>query len=715
MKKYTIFVLLVIFALISVKSQEIDTTNPYLYLGIYGGINDNIHKADFSELPGVPNCCPSFETGTGIGYNIGGLLRVPVDLNQSVSIRIGYMTLNGLLKEDEMIGNTEIRNTQPPYETSDIVKAYSEHSVNGYFGLLTFEPTYNWQFWDNFRISAGLLFGYLGSATFSQKEQLISPNNVVFKDTETRIRNQFDNVTLQDKNSFQFYGKVSFAYAFKFGKNMNLAPEIGYMLPFTNVYSSKWKVTPINLTLALEYPLTHSMTKDTIQRTEFIRDTTTLQRFGIDKEQINLLSKTSKVELTEEQNEYIAKTIITENYQRIIPKKANLQGDLKIVGVDNNGNLQENPTLVIEEIEVSESFPLLPYVFFKENSSDLSQTAMILKSNADNKEFVYKELPWETLDIYANLLNIIKYRLEKDKNATIKITGTNNNLNLEANNLELSKARAESLKNYLIENLKIPANRIDVAYRNLPAQPSNPTIADGIQENQRDEISSNSFSVLAPVELSQIEKVANPPVVEITPNIKSDVPFKNGEISISQNGKVIRKFAVHNSNEVAKWVVAEEPIPQLETPIEIKFQGKDTLGNEIDLSKNINIAQKTIKKKREEIKNDTIFQRYSLIVFDFDKSELTANHKIILDDIKAKIRPNSIVSIYGYADRTGTSQYNKDLASRRIDEVVKYLKIKPENIRKYPIGSDELLYNNDTPQGRSYSRTVKIIVATPVK
>ncbi len=172
---------------------------------------------------------------------------------------------------------------------------------------------------------------------------------------------------------------------------------------------------------------------------------------------------------------------------------------------------------------------------------------------------------------------------------------------------------------------------------------------------------------------------------------------------------------MQNSNETAKWVVAEEPIPQLETPIEIKFQGKDTLGNEINLSKNINITQKTIKKKREEIKNDTIFQRYSLIVFDFDKSELTANHKIILGDIKSKIKPNSIVSIYGYADRTGTPQYNKDLASRRIDEVVKYLKIKPENIRKYPIGSDELLYNNDTPQGRSYSRTVKIIVATPVK
>ena len=63
----------------------------------------------------------------------------------------------------------------------------------------------------------------------------------------------------------------------------------------------------------------------------------------------------------------------------------------------------------------------------------------------------------------------------------------------------------------------------------------------------------------------------------------------------------------------------------------------------------------------------------------------------------------------------GTPQYNKDLANRRIEEVVKYLKVKPELLRRYPIGSDELLYDNNTPQGRSYSRTVRIIIATPVK
>ena len=83
--------------------------------------------------------------------------------------------------------------------------------------------------------------------------------------------------------------------------------------------------------------------------------------------------------------------------------------------------------------------------------------------------------------------------------------------------------------------------------------------------------------------------------------------------------------------------------------------------------------------------------------------------------IKNEIKFNSKVSIYGYADRKGTPEYNKDLANKRIEETVKYLQINPANVSKYPIGSDELIYDNNTPQGRSYSRTVRIIIATPVK
>jgi len=697
------------------KSQTLEIAEPYLYVGGYAGINYNVHTADFNELPGAVSCCPQFDKGDGIGFNLGGLVRFPLSLDNYLTFKVGYITLDGKLEKEEMIGNTEIRNSTPPYETSEIVKAYSNHIVDSKFGAFTIEPTYNWQFYDKFRLNVGFLIGILTNATFSSKEQLTSPNGVVFKDTETRTRNQFNNITLQDKNSFQFFGKVALAYAIKFGENMNLVPEVGYSIPLTYVYASKWKVSPINFTLALEYPLRHSLVKDTIKEIQYYRDTTVVAQYGVNKESINLLNKYSQVEVKETKDNFISYTNIYEKYEKIVPKLSQLNGEIKIIGLDNNGKIQNNPTIIIEEIEVTESFPLLPYIFFKENSADIKQTAMVLKSENDNKEFSDKELTWETLEIYSNLLNILKERLDKNPNAKIKITGTNSNTNFEANNLSLSKTRAENVKNYLTEKLKISPSRIEISYQNLPDKPSNPTIADGIQENQRAEISSNNFEILSPVVLGQIEKVSNPPIIQIIPEINSNLPLKEWKIKVSQENKIIREFTGANTPSKQQWILGEEPIPQLETPIEITFSAVDSLGNELKLNKNLNISQKTIKKKREEIKNDTVYQRYSLIVFDFDKSELTPAHKIILDNIKEKIKTNSIVSIYGYADRTGTPQYNKDLANRRIEEVVKYLKLKPENTKKYPIGSDELLYDNDLPHGRSYSRTVRIIIATPIK
>jgi len=424
-----------------------------------------------------------------------------------------------------------------------------------------------------------------------------------------------------------------------------------------------------------------------------------------------------KTEIKEQREEIDNKIIITkqhfENYIHEVPKQASITGNLDIIGIDYQGNRTQDPTLVIEEIEVSESFPLLPYVFFKENSSDLNQTAMKLNSNLN--EFSMSNLTWETFEIYSNLLNIVAVRLKQYPNSKIKITGTNSNTGFEQNNLSLSRARAEAVRNHFVNNLGIPANRIELSHQNLPSKPSNPAIQDGIEENQRAEISSDNFEITAPVELKQIEKIANPPIVEFIPHIQSDLPIKNWTMTISQNEKTIRNFEGQDINKINRWIVGDNPIPEYESPIDVQFTFRDSLNNEFEINRKMNISQKTLKKKREEIQNDTVYQRYSLIVFDFDKAELDPSHKKILDKIKNEIKFNSKVSIYGYADRTGTPEYNKDLANRRIEETVKYLQINPANVSKYPIGSDELIYDNNTPQGRSYSRTVKIVIATPVK
>lgn len=694
-------------------SANSDTIKPYLYWGIFGGGNYNLHSADFRELPGIPNCCPKFEKGDGIGFHFGGLLRFPLSDSYSIGVNLGYITLNGTLQKDEIIGNTEIRNVVPPYETTEIVKAISNHSVDGNFSAITAEPRFIWNFFNGFRWNFGFQIGFLTNATFSQREKILEPNNIVFTSTGTKIRNEFNDEELKNKSSLQIHGKSSIGYELKFGKDMLLIPEIGFSYPFSNLYSGNWKVMPVFGTLALEIPIKPSVAKDTIFEINYIRDTLILAKYDAVSESVILISKSTKVSTTEKKQNFVTLTTYYENYEKITTKFAGITGDLYIRGMDEYGTSQPNPSITVEEIEVAESFPLLPYIFFRENSSNLNETSLIVDKNKAEK-FNYSSLPWETLDIYSNLLNIIKFRLDKNASAKIKITGTNNN-NSELNNGSLSKSRAEAVKNYFVNELNISSERIETSQQNLPDKPSNPTIADGIQENQRAEITSKNIDILSPVELSQIEKRANPPIVELIPEISSTLPIKSWYISLSQNGNTVRKFSGNEMPTKQLWIVAEEPIPQFETPIDIVFSAQDSLGKNFEIRNSLSISQKTIKKKREEIKNDTTYLRYSLIVFDFDKSELTSVHRSILSKISEKIKTNSLVSIYGYSDRTGTSQYNKELANRRIEEVVNFLKLNSENVRKYPIGSDELLFDNSTPQGRSYSRTVKIIIATPIK
>ncbi len=711
--KKILYTLILIASSISLFSSA-DTIKPYFYLGGYAGANINIHQAGFRELPGIPSCCPKFETGNGIGANFGGLFRLPINQKSSFELKFGYQNFSGKLSKEEFIGNSEIRDAKPPYETIEVVKAISEHSVDANIQAITVNPMYVWHLPYKFRWNIGAQIGYLITNQFSQEERLLTPDNIVYSDTKSRLRNVYQNLEIPAVNKLQAFIQTSISYEIPFGKNMLLLPEVGVAYPLTNVFSDEWKIVPISLTLNLEYPIIPKQRIDTIHNYEYFRDTTIIQDFATKEVRVERTDSLGKL-ITDKRENLIEYThSITEHYEKFVPKTSTITGNLVINGKDNKGNIQKNPTLTIEEIEVSESFPLLPYVFFKEGSNDIKATSLELLNPNESDNFETNKLSWETLEIYSNLLNIIKERLDKNPTSRIVIKGTNNNVGFEENNTELSKSRAEEVKNYFINNLGINTNRIKVESQNLPDKPSNPTTADGITENQRAEIWSDNAELLAPVELSQIDKISNPPIIEISPNINSDIGIKDWRITVKQNNTILREY---NGNllEKQQWIVGNEPMPQFEDPIEITFVANDKQGNKFETTEKLNISQKTIKMKREEIKNDTVFQRYSLIVFDFDKSELTANHKQILEKIKDKIKSNSEVEIYGYADRTGNSQYNRDLAVRRIDEVVKFLKIKPENLKKYPIGSDELIFDNDLPEGRSYSRTVKIIIATPIK
>ncbi|MDX9790407.1 MAG: OmpA family protein, partial [Candidatus Kapabacteria bacterium] len=307
----------------------------------------------------------------------------------------------------------------------------------------------------------------------------------------------------------------------------------------------------------------------------------------------------------------------------------------------------------------------------------------------------------------------IGYRL-KNSGSSITLTGTNKNLDAEKDNTKLSGDRAVAVKNYLVDVWQIPENRIKIQSRNLPSKPSNSDRPEGREENQRVEISSPDIAITAPLNLKDIVRTANPPKIELLPKLWSELGMDKWDLEISQKGKTLREFTGTGEGTTHLWDVEEEPIPSLEDPIDVKLTYSDKAGTKGELEKSLKVSQLTIRKKRSELKDDKRIERFSLILFDYDKAELTNAQKRILEDVKDKIKPNSKVIISGYADKTGDENYNKELAARRNAEVQKVLKVDDSRLVTMNIGSNELLYDNNSPEGRSYCRTVKVLVETPI-
>ncbi len=694
-------------------SQNIED-KPIIYVGGYVGYLLNFHNADFNRLRGYPNCCPQFTDGSGSSPAVGILLEYPLNPQWRAGLRFGIAGLSGDLQREQKIGNTEIVRADG-FDNNEIADALSNYEINSNIQIIGIEPFVNYYPIDNLNVNAGFRIGIMNNSTFDQSERLITPTNVVFTETGTRARNEARNQEIPETNTLQFHPFIGIGYDIKIFKNASFTPEAKFYVPLSNISEENWSVNQLYFGASLKFPIMPSKEVKTIKKIEYQRDTVINQIAGLKDKELKLLTSREELKSKQVDDATIVETkTIFESYQLNIPRDAKFNESLVITGLNRDGTRQADPSIIIEEVETEERFPLLPYVFFREGDSQLDKTSMNLLTKSNIDKFNPDKLDWETLKIYSNLLNIIGHRLSKSK-SSITLTGTNNNLPKELGVPNLSKNRAEAVKNYLVDVWGIAPGRISIQSRNLPAKPANNDRSDGREENQRVEISSSDIAIIAPLDMKDIVRTANPPIIEIRPDLWSEVGIDKWEINVSQKGQLLRNYSGVGNGNNNSWDIEDEPIPSLEEPILVKLDYQDKSGNKRTIEKNLKISQLTIKKKRFELKDDKRIERFSLILFDYDKSELTEQQKKLLQDIKSKIQPNSKVIISGFADRTGEEAYNKELSARRNAEVQKILKVSDSQLVMQNVGSSELLYDNSSPEGRSYCRTVKVSIETPVK
>ena len=370
-------------------------------------------------------------------------------------------------------------------------------------------------------------------------------------------------------------------------------------------------------------------------------------------------------------------------------------------------------SVAIMETFVTETFPILPYVFFGKNSGELPPKYRTMEA-VQSASFTENALPRKTLDIYYHVLDIVGKRMHDDPAIRITLVGSTDDKDAEQGSTALALGRANAVRSYLAHVWKLDADRMAVATRALPQLPSSQAYPEGDEENRRVEIVSNSDAVFRPVVHERLSEFdITPPVMEIVLGGEAAAGFSSWSMSVR-----------HGEEDIAQFGAAGAPPPsirwELDDDVARRVGEKDSIAAVLKVTdKQGRSAESVLTIPVSRRQNSFEVGRLSLIVFDFDRSDiLPHNQRMIRRFVAEAIKPSSSVIITGSTDRLGEADHNLELSAARAENVKALLLSQNpayQHLETRGIGEAPDMYDNDLPEGRFYCRTVAVEVKTPVE
>ncbi|MCK5741840.1 MAG: OmpA family protein, partial [Chlorobi bacterium] len=380
--------------------------------------------------------------------------------------------------------------------------------------------------------------------------------------------------------------------------------------------------------------------------------------------------------------------------------------------------------LVMKEIITWNLYPLLNYIFFDENKSDLRPRYKALTAETSGN-FNDTTIPGGTMDKYYHILNIYGYRLKNFPDAKIHLIGCNDGKKAEGKRDKgLSKARVETIYNYFTEVWGIDGKRIKKSYRNWPKEKSNPKDSLGLQENRRVEMICKDWNVMKPIFDKTPTTFPQPDEMNfLMANGIEDQLITDRRIEIKRNGKmwkVLNDIGLMDKKFNWDWMNDDADYPLDEANYECQLIVKTKSGSECK-SEVITIPTMQVSQVTQEIvkEGERTQEVYNLILFKFDSHQAgPINDRIMKDYIFNRIFTTSQVEVDGHTDVVGLNEHNMRLSIRRSGyvekNIIKRTKKKYESMVGRGVGEEEALYTNETPEGRFYNRTVQVRIATPL-
>lgn len=670
MKKLVVIIL----AFISIGSISFGQSRE---IGVYNLFQIHTHNADFGKLPGIPGCCPNYGSGSGYGYAAGVYYESAFSKNVSWQMRLGWSNINGLMTREEAIGNTYDENF-------NTIEAVSEHRLNTSMNIIEITPTIITRPYDfPMTLNYGFQIGYVLTSTYDQSEELIRPSDARFLDGSS-TRNEFDG-DIENAANFFFAGYLSLIYSTKISEKVTMRPEVGLSYNFNNLAEDvTWKAHSIRAGVS----------------------------FGLDLTPIT-------TEPDEAPPPPPLPPLTTPPPP--LPTSSFFAIDLKAKGVNEEKREEDIVVFKVEEFLSRQLYPLLPYVFFDENSATIpAKYVRLSPEDFDNFDPNEKFRASHVMQVYYNLLNIIADRLKDNPESTIKLVGCNADRGNEKDNLHLSRTRAEAVKRYIVKRGGIRASRIKVESRNLPEDFTEPRSEDHIAENRRVEIYSSDPKIVEPLFIYDTLRITTSPKLKIKPKIRSENGIYSWNITGNQDDSGVNKVLFETSgfseiDSVYVWDFGKDPrsVPRTENPLRIKLEAVNALDSGASAETQIPVEQITIHKKIRGKIDGKYIDDYRLIMFDFDKTNILEQHEQILNLLCEKVKTNSKITVVGYTDKLGSDDYNRTLSQNRADKVAGEIPCEYGSISSVGAGETDM-HDNETPEGRIYNRTVIVRVVTPI-
>jgi len=375
-------------------------------------------------------------------------------------------------------------------------------------------------------------------------------------------------------------------------------------------------------------------------------------------------------------------------------------------------------TVTVEEITVIDSSPLLNYIYFETGRSDIPGRYALYKTPSEAKAFDSAALKGTT-EKYRHALNIIGQRAVERPKARLKIVGCNSGYGEEKSRTDLSRSRAESVRNYLKAIWGIDPSRLEIEARGLPPAASAASLPEGRAENQRVEITANDPMILDTVQSTYLEALSDTETFRITPEIEPGAVLKRWNIEIFGDRQRLEGLSGEGELD-SSYVLALKDVGLLNIgtyqSVSVVLDAEDAKG--LSLNARDTCAVQFVKREERRVRREgyKVIERYALILFDFDRAEIKDRNRIVMDRIAKRIRevPSATVKIIGQTDTIGKMDYNMALSKKRAETAYAQIMAGGSAVRERVSfegkGPVEPIFDNALPEGRTLNRTVTIIL-----